>query len=274
MDCRQVDRCLEANLDGRLGGFERVALRQHLRQCRACRAKVEAMSAFSASIERSFAAVDGPEWHRLTPPSLPRGLGEASPEPPVLADRPVMPPRRPRGLWRALALGGGVLLAVALLAPLLRGETPVATTTASGLPVPLAPTTPTLAAEATRRAAGRPVDLATGDGSVAEAWLASRGLFPPDLASLEGLGLGGVFLEHVHAQRVAGLALETAEGMFALYLIPPTPGTAPAIGWAESDGLMALAGPWGDWQAVLVGGSGQLFPPVLADRLRGLAIAR
>ncbi|MFW5680872.1 MAG: zf-HC2 domain-containing protein [Pseudomonadota bacterium] len=274
MDCRQVDRCLEANLDGRLGGFERVALRQHLRQCRACRSKVEAMSAFSASIERSFAAADGPEWHRLTPPSLPWGLAETSEAAAGSSRRATVPPRRRPGRWRAPVVAGGLVLAVLVAVQLWSGRQPVPEASGTRLSVPLAPTTPALVAEATRRAAGRPVDLATSDLLAAEAWLTARGVSAPDLASLAEIGLAGVFLDHVNAQRVAGFALETAEGAFVLYLIPPSAGMVPAIGWAEHEGLMALAGPWRDWQAVLVGGSGQLFPPALADRLRGLSVAR
>ncbi|MFP4269867.1 MAG: zf-HC2 domain-containing protein, partial [Alphaproteobacteria bacterium] len=55
VDCRQIDRLLEANLEGRLSGFERMTLRQHLKTCRACRAKVDAMTAFSERVEKTLA---------------------------------------------------------------------------------------------------------------------------------------------------------------------------------------------------------------------------
>jgi hypothetical protein len=234
------------------------------------------MTAFSASIERAFAAADGPEWHRLTPPTLPVGLAETTAAPPVVPDpdpaaAPARQRRRPR---RALMIAGGLALAVAATLPLWRGGAPAPVPSAASFAVPLAPTTPILVAEATRRAADRPVDLATSDLSTAAAWLAARGLGVPGLVLPQGVGLAGVFLDHIDTQRVAGLALDSAEGGFVLYLIPPSAGLAPAIGWAESGGLMALAGPWRDWQAILVGASGQLFPPALADRLRGLAVAR
>ncbi|MFP4361802.1 MAG: anti-sigma factor family protein, partial [Alphaproteobacteria bacterium] len=69
MDCRQIDRLLEANLEGRLSGFERMTLRQHLKTCRACRAKVDAMTAFSERVEKTLAGAEGPDWRRLAPPA-------------------------------------------------------------------------------------------------------------------------------------------------------------------------------------------------------------
>ncbi|MFW5835306.1 MAG: hypothetical protein ACOCYE_14545, partial [Pseudomonadota bacterium] len=120
------------------------------------------MSAFSASIERSFAAADGPEWHRLTPPSLPWGLAEASEVSAGSSRRATVPPRRRPGRWRAPVVAGGLVLAVLVAVQLWSGRQPAPEASGTRLTVPLAPTTPALVAEATRRAAGRPVDLATG----------------------------------------------------------------------------------------------------------------
>ncbi|TVQ36592.1 MAG: zf-HC2 domain-containing protein [Geminicoccaceae bacterium] len=274
VDCRQVDRCLEANLDGRLSGFERMALRQHLRTCRTCRAKVEAMRAFSASIERTLAAADGPDWHRLAPPSLPLGLQEMPAQPPLAAAPPVPPKassRRPFP-WRSMAV-------VSMLAALWFGAqtlwpTTEARSTTSGVTVPLAPTTPALVAEATRRAAARPADFATTDWQLARGWLAERGIVGmPELDRVPDVRLEGVTLEHLLGRRVAALELASPQGTFTLYMLPPHNGTAPALGWAEKGGLMAMAGVWDGWQAILIGSAGQLFPAALSDRLRGVVTA-
>ncbi len=273
MDCRQVDRCLEANLDGRLGGFERVALRQHLRGCRACRAKVEAMSSFAAVIERTLAAADGPDWERLTPPSLPRALREPAAEPFVAPPIVVRPPARRPLPWRSVAVAA--ISAVVLLASQMLWSAGSPPEPQPQVVVPIAPTTGTLLAEATRRAADRAVDYAAADWPAARAWLEARGLVGlPDVDAIPGLVVTGVFLDHVAGLRAAGVAfVYGSEGPFSLYLLPAV-GSVPAFGWAESGGLIALAGAWDGWQAVVVGGSGDVFPAELSDRLRGIAVVR
>lgn len=250
MDCRQVDRLLEANLDGRLSGFERVALRQHVRGCRACRAKVEAMTAFAERVERTLAAADGPDWSRLTPPpgATPERVAEPAPAPRLrrrtrgaAAAAPVPRDRPPGPRWAVVLVGAAIM---AMLVPLwVRSPAPPAR----------APwLEEAVAAEATRLAAGGGIDLRTGDLDEALAWLGARGL--PDLPRIAlpaDVRLEGAFLTRYGAARTGGLALVTEDGPAALHLRPPS-APAGAAHTARGQGLEARSGRIGDWQAAVV----------------------
>ncbi|MEO1089820.1 MAG: zf-HC2 domain-containing protein [Pseudomonadota bacterium] len=254
MDCRQVDRCLEANLDGRLSGFERVALRQHLRSCRACRAKVEAMSAFAASIEKTFAAADGPQWSRLTPPHVPPTLKEDPAPMPVRPPRPRVPPARRQGGWRTWHVVAGLAVCGMVVAALQLTDQPTA----------VVPVVDALSAEAARLAAGRSVDATPEGLAAAELWFADRGLEGVPLVALPpSVRLEGVFLDHLAEERAAGLALTGAYGPLSLYLTPVSEPARPGESRAEGQGLVALGAPFRGWQAVLVGSAGELLPDAL-----------
>ena len=276
VDCRQVDRCLEANLDGRLGGFERVALRQHLRECRACRGKVEAMSAFAAAIQRTLAVADGPDWTRLAPPTIPAPLLEPAPRPyqprpPQEATRSVAQTARPtarsRWLARLALLVVGLVALAAFAAPtLVRGPRPVASGSNATVVASTGPAVAALTAEATRRASGRGPDYATADWQAAQSWLRLRGFSAlPDLGAVEGLVLDGVALDHLDGRQVAVVLFHGPTDDVGIYLLPLLPNTTAAYGWADAAGLIALAGSWDGWQAVAA--SRTALPEMVRARL-------
>lgn len=259
MDCRHVDRLMEANLDGRLSGFERVALRQHLRACATCRAKVDAMTSFTATVERTLAGADGPDWGRLAPPVLPSiGMRETAPPAPVTAPPVRAAPKKPkrqRSMWRLVLVGAAI---VAVVVPFLQTRPPQ----------PAWPLAEALAVEATRRDAGTAPDLATANLSEARAWLGARGVGAiPALSLPDGVGLKGAYLVYYDAARAAGLELETPEGPVSVHLRPgraDLPEGAPVV---QADGFEAWARPLGDWQMLIIGPSGSGAVPAVAGAL-------
>lgn len=96
MQCGDLERYLEAYLDGRLGRSRAAGLRRHLIHCTACRARVERLRQFERDMQRRFRSMDQVRsvWQGLEldlvasardgggpgPLSLPRGL-------------PLLPPR-------------------------------------------------------------------------------------------------------------------------------------------------------------------------------------
>lgn len=83
MHCSELERYLEACLDGQLGDSRRQSLQDHLRLCRGCATRVEELKRFEADLQRRLRAMQ----HEV---SLwqPLGLevvegGHARPEPPV-----------------------------------------------------------------------------------------------------------------------------------------------------------------------------------------------
>jgi len=251
VDCRQIDRLLEANLEGRLSGFERMALRQHLKSCRACRAKVDAMTAFSERVEKTLAGAEGPDWRRLAPPATPKPAPPADTATPragaaAAPERGVAAPatRTRRKPWSPL---GVAVAGAAMIAVVVPFWTP---------PLPETAATPWLdaaiAAEATRLAAGGRLDLVSDDPARVAAWFDARGLASlPALDLPARVRLEGAFLTYYDGARVAGLALATPAGPLAVHLRP-----AAAVGTgssADGEGLQAVAAAAGDWRAAVIG---------------------
>jgi anti-sigma factor RsiW len=136
MRCGDLERYLEAFLDGRLGRSRGAVLRRHLAMCAACQARVERLRQFERDTQRRFRSPEQPgsvweglELHlvgsngavggRLL--AAPRGLpslpgGEAAPERPAprrAGGHPLVAARAPvRGT--ASRLAGVLLVAVAL----------------------------------------------------------------------------------------------------------------------------------------------------------------
>jgi len=253
VDCRQIDRLLEANLEGRLSGFERMALRQHLKTCRACRAKVDAMTAFSERVEKTLAGAEGPDWRRLAPPPSPppssATVGAPAGADPVARARPAptTPSRGKRKSWSPLgvALAGAALIAVVV--PFWLPTGPVS--------VPSPWLDAAIAAEATRRAAGGRLDLVSDDPARIAAWFDARGVAAlPRLDLPRAVWLEGAFLTYYDGGRVAGLVLATPAGPLAVHLRPEADaGTGEATGRIDGEGLHAVAAGGGAWRAAVIG---------------------
>ena len=247
MDCRQVDRLMEANLEGRLSGFERMALRQHLKSCPACRAKLDALTAFSERMAETLAGAEAPDWARLAPPGNPPAPTAVPPTQPSARGRAATPApaRAKRKSWSPLgvAVAGAAIIAVVVpfWAP---PQAPV------GAPTWL---DAAIAAEATRRAAGARLDLVTGDVARAAAWFDRRGVAAlPPLQLPDAVRLEGAFLTWYDGARVAGLALATPAGPVTLHLRPRAD-AAPAAARAAGERLEAVAAGGGDWRAAVIG---------------------
>lgn len=59
MECREVDNYAELSFDGELEAGERAELEQHLRQCPACRRRIEAMGWFQSQVRARLQTEDG-----------------------------------------------------------------------------------------------------------------------------------------------------------------------------------------------------------------------
>jgi anti-sigma factor RsiW len=253
VDCRQIDRLLEANLEGRLSGFERMALRQHLKSCRACRAKVDAMTAFSERVEKTLAGAEGPDWRRLAPPATSTPAAPADAATPrsnatAARDRAAPAPvtRARRRPWSPL---GVAVAGAAMIAVVVPFWTP---------PPPETAATPWLdaaiAAEATRRAAGGRLDLVSDDPARVAAWFDARGVASlPPLELPATTRLEGAFLTYYEGARVAGLVLATPAGSLAVHLRPAGADADATGSSADGEGLQAVAAAAGNWRAAVIG---------------------
>ncbi|MGE3294295.1 MAG: zf-HC2 domain-containing protein [Geminicoccaceae bacterium] len=206
MRCGDLERYLEAYLDGRLSRGRRTVLRRHLVLCSGCQARVERLRQFERETQARFRALEEPVsvWEglaldlvgsqesvgegrllALTRPSVPRPFAARPPtqfELPRLSDRSPRPRMRPS---RATAsrVAGVVLIAMALGAvyELARGERD---------PVAVASWAAKAYLDQQRTEAP---DLATSDADRADAWLASEfGRSVPPVNAPVGYHLVGV----------------------------------------------------------------------------------
>ena len=101
MNCADLDRYLEAHLDGQLARGRLRALKQHLLVCTDCRLRVHALQAFEQQLQRRFRCMQEsmPLWAGLEVDLV--GEAEARPPlalppPPLRLAVPVRMPRTPR----------------------------------------------------------------------------------------------------------------------------------------------------------------------------------
>ena len=135
MQCGDLERYLEAFLDGRLGRSRSAILRRHLAMCGGCRARIERLRQFERDMQRRFRSMsqDRSLWQGLEldlvttgrsgashllalPRLLPTPRHEPAPEPgmgPVRTRHPLLV-NRPGTRGRASRLAGVVLIAMAL----------------------------------------------------------------------------------------------------------------------------------------------------------------
>lgn len=136
MQCVDLERYLEAFLDGRLGRSRGAILRRHLMTCGACRARVERLRQFERDMQRRFRSLEPARslWQGLElnlVPSGPEAGGGLLDPPPTSpppapepaeaavrpqddgAGKPIPPPQTPRR-GRSTRLWGFLLLALVL----------------------------------------------------------------------------------------------------------------------------------------------------------------
>jgi anti-sigma factor RsiW len=136
MQCGDLERYLEAFLDGRLGRSRSAILRRHLAICGGCRARVERLRQFEREMQRRFRSMEqtGSLWQGLEldlvassraaavhhllalPRPLPPSRGAAldGPPPPSPKRHHPLLAKRATGRGRASGLAGIVLIAMAL----------------------------------------------------------------------------------------------------------------------------------------------------------------
>jgi anti-sigma factor RsiW len=136
MQCVDLERYLEAFLDGRLGRSRSAILRRHLMACGTCRARVERLRQFERDMQRRFRSLEPARslWQglelSLVPSSGPEadgGLLDPPPSPPAPpgrieaagrtqdeAARKALPPPQPARRGRGPRLWGFLLLALVL----------------------------------------------------------------------------------------------------------------------------------------------------------------
>lgn len=135
MQCGDLERYLEAFLDGRLGRSRSAILRRHLAICGGCRARVERLRQLERELQRRFRSMEqtGSVWqgleldlvassragashHLLAPPQAlpPAHDGAGGPLPPAPSRRHPLLAARPKARRRASSLAGIALIAMAL----------------------------------------------------------------------------------------------------------------------------------------------------------------
>lgn len=244
MRCGDLERYLEAYLDGRLSRGRRTVLRRHLALCSGCQARVERLRQFERETQARFRALEEPVsvWEglaldlvgsqesigegrllALTRPSAPRPFAD---RPPSCLDLPRPSGRRARPGMRpgravASRLAGVVLIAMALGAvyELARGER-VQTVTGWAARAYL---------EQQRMAAP---DLATANPHRADEWLtAELGRPVPPVQVPAGFHLVGVSraeLEGSPGGVVIYIGDAPTEAATVMLFVRPLAGSAPA----------------------------------------------
>jgi anti-sigma factor RsiW len=134
MQCADLERYLEAFLDGRLGRSRSAILRRHLAHCGACQARVERLRQFERDTQRRFRSLDqaGSVWQgleldlvassraggtsrllALPRPAPPASLGLREDPPPPARGHPLVAARA-AGRGAASRLAGVLMVAMAL----------------------------------------------------------------------------------------------------------------------------------------------------------------
>lgn len=186
MQCGDLDRYLEAYLDGRLGRSRGAILRRHLALCGACRARVERLRQFEREMQRRFQPLGNGQsvWQGLELDlvangrgggresllALPRPLSASLPRTATVSQRgePSLHPLRSgqaRTSGRVSRLAGVLLVTLALGAVYQMVRAYIQ---------PSADGDETLRAYAELTEAGRPLALHSGDPARLQAWLSTE----------------------------------------------------------------------------------------------------
>lgn len=258
MQCGDLERYLEAFLDGRLGRSRSAILRRHLALCGGCRARVERLRQFERDMQRRFRSMDPDQsiWRgleldlvaasrggsgpllalpRLLPPQgQPAGEGGQGPGPrrghPILASRP-------GAKSRASRLAGVVLIAMALGSLYQLARTYLA---------PAEEMEATARAYAALRSREHELALSSDDARQLEAWLAAElGVpvaLPPTPTGYRPLGADRATLASGEAGAVVYADSHGVPGAALVLFVEPLPaGDAPAPSEEAADGLHELS---------------------------------
>lgn len=236
MICHDLQRQLEAFLDGTLAPPQQDALRRHLRRCPRCRAEVDAIRRFEDELASAFADAQPAErlWDGMRPelatpdPSRvdtpgPRPFGHTLASPlagggrgahsfPRSGPRRSRTPAQHRRRWPAL---GAALVLVALIGGSYVGVRERAAAVQLS-PVMGAP----MMEFGVFRDSGRSLDLAGDDPWKLQAWLAARvGFDLPEPPRPDGFALLGGRLSYLLGRRAAAYAYDFDGQEVALYVM-------------------------------------------------------
>lgn len=268
MQCADLDRYLEAFLDGRLGRSRSLMLRRHLAGCLACRARFEQLRQFERdlsgrlrSLERCDSLWGGleldlvrsgegalpgpmtplralpPPRASAPPPSAPVPVGRTLPPRPSDLPRPARLRSRLLGLAIAATAAGVTALAGVLL--LDRGGS-----------------APGTLALLERLKGEPPLEFRSADAAAVRGWLAARLSAPvPALPVPAGFELLGGRIDALGDRASGVLVYRRGETAALLYLQPRPPAGAGEVGTdllAKLDGGARLAWQDGDFSYAVV----------------------
>lgn len=234
MQCGDLERYLEAFLDGRLGRARSGLLRRHLAACGTCRHRYEALREFERDLNRRLRAMDACQsvWAGLEldlvrsaqsaltqvegrPRALLPSLPSLSlPAPLPSRERPPQPARTVTRQGIASRLVGIVLLvaAVGTIVQIGRGLAPGGIDDGE---VTLQSRLDSL------KAPSPPEELVDGDPEAVRAWLAAwLGELPPALPQVPGFQLTGAQVQGKGDQRVGIVHFRVGDSTASLYLSP------------------------------------------------------
>lgn len=243
MQCSDLDRYLEAFLDGRLGRSRGALMRRHVAGCLACRTRIEKLRQFERDLGRRFRSLERcePIWtalevdlvrsttHPAPLPEMPvmralpppREPGRLPPPPPATTERPQ---RRRRG--RLLGPLAGVLLIGAAMGTVYQLGMALLSPGADGAL--------SLARPGFRGDAGTP-DFPSGDAERLQRWLReTTGTDYPLPPQPDGFSLLGGSLDELGDSQAAVLLYGHGEATALLHIrplgsAPPPPLPEPGV---------------------------------------------
>jgi anti-sigma factor RsiW len=202
MSCSQIHSRLEAYVDGRINAEEKMAIRDHLASCAACRAEAELIGEVERRMRAAFAADAPPEALRQRVDAILRpdhGAGAAR--------------GQLRGSWRAAVAAAVVLLAVAGAALSSLGVYPSGTSRAGVV-------TASIEELRTFIESRRPLDIASQDPLQLRRWFEGKVDFtPPTPPVLSDLGLAGGRLCFFLDRRIAAYMYLADGRAISLYVM-------------------------------------------------------
>lgn len=268
MHCADLDRYLEAHLDGRLGRTRTASLRRHLASCGSCRRRVLLLDAFAREVaeqvksrcsETVWSSLLSPDVHQATlgspvtlalPPPFPSSWNGPPPNSRVCILRSPHPAITPAAagvsrVRRILLRGAGCLFLFAALGSVVQL---VSAIVAPQPPLPASDRPRSVDAQTPRDVA---LDIATGDPEVLAAWFAGvLGEAYPVPAPPAGFELIGGRRDSFAGQPLAAIIYRRSPDLLTLYVARRThtadlKALSPSS-WGGRNWLFGIAGNWQD----------------------------
>ncbi len=230
IDCREAELLIQLRLDEEVGPEDSLGLDVHLHGCDACRQQM-------ALLEKTRAHLRSKENHEVVPSHLAeaiqRNLAQVQPANaapkggPLKAAKPAPSHRRP--LWAA-AIAGGVFVVMAVVAAAglglnfgQRATNAAAATDRAESAEAAGAENDTVALSVANHSLDVPVDVASPDPKVVEAFLRPRLGQPIDVPQLaaKGFGLRGGRVVAVQKTRAAQLVYDTGLGKRMTVVVVP-----------------------------------------------------